>query len=142
MQWEIVSIPSRTWWFMRNLAGEYSSRCLRDVTGQAKYVYSQAITSQMCVNSPRIRVANLTYEETSVIFFLEGPSRYRFLNDNDGMIIVDTWCCMIWRHYLFHTHFLIIFPHNQFNPRRISTQISKLDKHQVWKTYYTSISKA
>lgn len=36
---------------------------LRDVTGQAKYVYSQAITSQMCVNSPRIRVANLTYEE-------------------------------------------------------------------------------
>lgn len=36
---------------------------LHDVTGQAKYVYSQAITSQMCVNSPRIRVANLTYEE-------------------------------------------------------------------------------
>lgn len=64
MQWEIVSIPSRAWWFIRNLADDYnSSCCLRDVTGQAKYVYSQAITSQMCVNSPRIRVANLTYEE-------------------------------------------------------------------------------
>lgn len=32
------------------------------VNDQANYVYSQAITAQMCVNSPRIRVANLAYE--------------------------------------------------------------------------------
>lgn len=58
---------------------------LRDVTGQAKYVYSQAITSQMCVNSPRIRVANLTYEEAhpSSSFF-----RARWYAQ---MRIDDTW---------------------------------------------------
>lgn len=55
---------------------------LRDVTGQAKYVYSQAITSQMCVNSPRIRVANLTYEEAR-------PSS-SFLRSQSLGLMVDT----------------------------------------------------
>lgn len=76
---------------------------LRDVTGQAKYVYSQAITSQMCVNSPRIRVANLTCEEVSVVvvvivfrsfLFFETQGRYFVssgrLDDNWWHLTFDT----------------------------------------------------
>jgi len=118
--------------YEESIADEYSSRCLRDVTGQAKYVYSQAITSQMCVNSPRIRVANLTYEEASVVFFLEGPRRYCFLVyrmtlDADMSTLFISHICVRYDLYRqLHDSIIHFIIHYQF-PRKISTQISKLD---------------